>query len=62
MIYYLKEVITRHWKKKLTIIWYLLTDQYTNSDEQKCWWLWIPNETVLITFDKETYDNRDIKP
>ncbi len=47
----------RHFKLKMKIIWAVLTDSYTNSDRHQCWWLWGDN-TILISFDKGTYDGR----
>ena len=44
----------RHLKLKLKIIWILLTDAYTNSDKEQCWWLW-GDDNILVTFGKENY-------
>lgn len=47
----------RDFKVKLKIIWLLLSDQYTKSTKNKCFWMW--HSKILITFDRETFDNRN---
>lgn len=48
----------RHFKLKVQIIWAIITDNYTNCNKKKCWWLW-SDDHISISFGKQIYA-RDI--
>lgn len=42
----------RDFKRRLKVIWLVLTNQYTTGDKYQCWWLWRKeeDENIKVTF------------